>query len=88
MLKPSGRYKTYYVGAEHGRPLLSGRQVVQYAPVNLQFISSRSLDPERYELRSGWIAMQADGRAEERLGLPVMIEPGRDVGSPAATSAG
>ncbi len=76
--KPGGRYKTYYVGASHGRPLLSGRQVLQYWPVNLQFIAPRSLDPARYELRRSWVVFQADGRSEERLGVPVMIEPGRD----------
>jgi len=76
--KPSGRYKTYYVDANHGRPLLSGRQVLQYFPVNLQHISPRSLEPARYELRRSTIAFQADGRSEERLGAPVMIEPGRD----------
>lgn len=75
--KPSGRYKTYYVDARYGRPILSGRQVLQYAPVNLQFISPRSLDPTRYELRHRSIVLQADGRAEERLGVPVMIEPAR-----------
>ncbi len=76
--KPSGRYKTYYVDAAYGRPLLSGRQVLQYAPVNLQYISPRSLDSDRYQLRRSSVAFQADGRAEERLGFPVMVEPGRD----------
>jgi len=76
--KPSGRYKTYYVESTQGRALLSGRQVLQCSPVNLQFIAPRSLDPARYELHAGWIAMQADGRSEERLGLPVMIEPARE----------
>jgi hypothetical protein len=76
--KPAGRYKTYYVGPDHGRPLLSGRQVLQYSPINLQFISPRSLDPKRYELRSGSLVFQADGRSEERLGYPVVVEPGRD----------
>jgi hypothetical protein len=33
---------------------------------------------DRYELESGWIAMPADGRAEERLGVPVIITPSRD----------
>lgn len=76
--KPSGRYKTYYVGPDHGRPLMSGRQVLQYAPVNLRYISERSLDPTRYELARSWLVMQADGRAEERLGVPVMVEPSRN----------
>lgn len=76
--KPAGRYKTYYVDASHGRPLLSGRQVLQYAPVNLQYLSPRSVDPARYELRASQVAFQADGRSEERLGFPVLIEPDRD----------
>jgi hypothetical protein len=76
--KPGGRYKTFYVDSSHGRPLLSGRQVLQYWPVNLQYISLRSLDPSRYELHKSWIAFQADGRSEERLGVPVLIEPGRN----------
>lgn len=77
--KPGGRYKTYYVAPEHGTARLSGRQLLQYAPVNLQYLSPRSVDPGRFELRAGWLAIQADGRSEERLGLPVMIEPARDV---------
>lgn len=75
--KPSGRYKAFYVAPDHGRPLLSGRQVLQYQPINLHHISPRSLDPSRYQLEHPWLAMQADGRSEERLGVPVMIEPGR-----------
>jgi hypothetical protein len=77
VFKPSGRYKTHYVGRNHGRPLLSGRQLLQYQPINLRHISPRSIDPQRYRLEYAWVAMQADGRSEERLGVPVMIEPGR-----------
>jgi hypothetical protein len=77
VLKPSGRYKTFYVGPDHGLPLLSGRQLLQYRPVNLRHISVRSLDPKRYQLKHQWIAMQADGRSEERLGVPVVIESDR-----------
>lgn len=78
VVKPAGRYKTYYVDADHGRPLLSGRQLLQFCPVNLQYLSARSVDPAKYELGAGQVAFQADGRSEERLGFPVMVEPGRD----------
>ena len=76
--KPSGRYKTNYVESEFGRPMLSGRQLLQYRPVNLKYMPPASLrDPQRYELEEGWIALPADGRAEERLGTPVMVTPAR-----------
>lgn len=79
VLKPPGRYKTVYVTAKHGNPLLSGTQLLQHVPINLQYIAAHALkNRAAYELRSGWIAYQADGRAEETLGLPVMISPDRD----------
>jgi hypothetical protein len=77
VIKPGGRYKTFYVESDHGHPLLSGRQLLQFQPINLRHISTRSVDPNRYQLEQGWLAIQADGRSEERLGVPVMIEPGR-----------
>ncbi len=79
VLKPPGRYKTLYVAPEHGRPILSGSQVLQARPINMRYISPRALnEPEAYELRAGWSVYQADGRAEESLGIPVMITPDRD----------
>lgn len=79
VVKPAGRYKTFYVDPDFGRPLLSGRQLLQFHPINPQYISPRSIDDEsRYELCHGWTAFQADGRAQERLGFPVMITPDRD----------
>ncbi|MGY3620184.1 hypothetical protein [Bradyrhizobium sp. USDA 10063] len=73
-LKPSGRYKTNYVGADHGIPILSGGQLLQIRPLNLRYIAPRALtDVDRYRLEAGWIAYQADGRSEEALGEPVMI---------------
>jgi hypothetical protein len=79
VIKPAGRYKTYYVDSEHGRPILSGTQLLQANPINLRFIASRAFkDASLYELRKGWLAYQADGRAEETLGLPVMITSDRD----------
>jgi hypothetical protein len=72
--KPAGRYKTYYVSQDFGRPILSGRQLLQSKPTNLQFISPKSFsDVAPYVLREGLVAFPADGRAEESLGKPVLI---------------
>lgn len=72
--KPAGRYKTYYVDQVHGLPILSGRQLLQSKPINLQFISTRSFsDPGRYELTPDMIVFPADGRAEESLGEPACV---------------
>lgn len=76
--KPAGRYKTVYVDREWGRPILSGRQVHQVHPVGLKFIAPTALrNPSRYELPVHAIAYQADGRAEQKLGVPVMITEDR-----------
>ena len=77
--KPAGRYKTYYVDKAHGTPLLSGRNLLQATPIGLKYISSRSIaENSGYELKPGWICFQADGRAEERLGFPIMVTSERD----------
>lgn len=77
--KPGGRYKTYYVAAGHGTPLLSGTQILQADVINAKNISSRSIaDGTGYELRAGTVCFQADGRAEESLGYPCMVTPERD----------
>lgn len=79
VIKPGGRIKTLYVDRTHGRPILSGTQLLQARPINLGFMSPRAFkNPATYEVRQGWIAYQADGRAEESLGLPVMITSDRD----------
>lgn len=79
VLKPPGRYKTYYVTKEHGRPLLSGTQALQATPINLRYMSPIAFkDISAYEVHTGWILYQADGRAEETLGLPAMITRERD----------
>jgi hypothetical protein len=79
VLKPPGRYKTYYVAPDHGRPILSGAQILQCKPINLRFISERSFkDASDYQLRRGWIAYQADGRSEEALGIPILVTSDRD----------
>lgn len=79
VVKPPGRYKTTYVSAEHGTPILSGTQLLQHTPINLQYLAARALKNRTdYEVHSGWLAYQADGRAEETLGLPVLVSPDRD----------
>jgi len=78
VLKPAGRYKTCYVGLDNGRPLLSGAQLLQTSVINLQFMSPRVFkNIADYELRPGWIAFPADGRAEEELGTPAFITKDR-----------
>lgn len=48
------RYKRYYVDCASGRPILSGTQMLQYRPVNLQCISERSFSrPEEFILHRG-----------------------------------
>lgn len=77
--KPAGRYKTRYVNQEYGTPILSGGQILQASPINLQYIAKNVLsNPARYMLHSGYIAFQADGRAEGGLAIPVMINSERD----------
>lgn len=79
VLKPPSRYKRFYVDRGYGEPIVSGGQLLQARPINLRYISLRSFkNHEPYELRKGWLAYQADGRAEEALGLPVMITSDRD----------
>ena len=74
VVKPAGRYKTVYVAPEWGSPILSGRQIHQAHPVGLKFIAPQALtSPDRYRLPVHGIAYQADGRAEKKLGVPVMI---------------
>lgn len=79
VLKPAGRYKTMYVDQANGSPILSGAQLLQVRPINLSYIAERALsNPDRYRLSAGWLAYQADGRAEEALGEPVMITRDRE----------
>lgn len=67
------RYHRYYVEQPFGRPVLSGRQLLQAQPINLRFIASRSFAFEDYELKLNSIAFGGEGRAEERLGFPTLI---------------
>ncbi|MEW6085506.1 MAG: hypothetical protein AB1607_13010 [Chloroflexota bacterium] len=79
VIKPPGRYKTLYVGSEYGLPLVSGTQLLQDTPINLRYMPAWAFNTvEEYMIKSGWIAYQADGRAEETLGLPVLITKNRN----------
>ena len=78
-LRLLGRYKRYYVPKGFGRPILSGRHLVQLRQVNLQFISNRSFrSPKDFILRHGWCVFTCDGRAEEQLGGPAYVHRGWD----------
>lgn len=68
-----GRYKRYYVEPEHGKPIVSGRQLLQAQPVNLRYIAARSFDFSLYALEEGMLAFGAEGRAEDRISQPVLV---------------
>ncbi|MBR1129486.1 hypothetical protein [Bradyrhizobium iriomotense] len=75
-LKTLDRYIRYYVEAPNGRPVLSGRQMLQARPVNLKHISDRSFkDPTKFVLKAGSTIFTCDGRSEEALGEPAYVMP-------------
>ncbi len=67
------RYKRVYVEPAYGRSILSGRQLLQTRPVNLQYIAAGALDAEAYALGENTIAFGARGRAEDRIAQPALI---------------
>ncbi len=72
------RYKRYYVTLGHGRPILSGRQLLQFEPINLRHVSDRSFrEPEEYVIRSGMTIFGADGRAEGSQGAAALVTEDR-----------
>lgn len=72
-IKPS-RYRRFYVERDHGRPVLSGRQLLQVRPINLRHVSDRSFaNAEDYVLTEGMTIFGGVGRAEGRLGAPALI---------------
>jgi hypothetical protein len=78
VIKPAGRYKTIYVDKGEGLPLLSGRQLLQADLIGLKYISQMSIsDTARYAVREGDVCFQADGRAEENLGAPILVNAAR-----------
>lgn len=75
-LKTLDRYVRYYVDPPSGRPVLSGRQMLQARPVNLRHISDRSFkDPKKFVLKAGSTIFTCDGRSEEALGEPAYVMP-------------
>lgn len=73
------RYKRYYVNPPEGRPILSGRQILQYRAINLRHVSDRSFsDPTSMEVRHGMTLFGGVGRAEGRLGSAGLVGPDRD----------
>lgn len=79
VLKPGGRPKTIDVDKDHGQPVLSGSQLLQARPINLGYMPVWAYkNPQEYVVRKGWLAYQADGRAEDALGVPVVITSDRD----------
>lgn len=73
------RYKRYYVESDHGRPILSGRQLLQLDPVNLRSVSDRSFrSPEEYEVQTGTTVFGAVGRSEGRQGIPALVTAERN----------
>lgn len=71
-----GRYKRFYVEAPKGRPIMSGRQILQARPVNLKRISDRSFKkPSEFVLKAGTTIFTCDGRSEEALGEPGYVMP-------------
>jgi hypothetical protein len=73
-LRLLGRYKRYYVSPPFGRPILSGRQLLQLRPVALKNISDRSFsDPSAFVLEKGWTIFTCDGRSEEALASPAFV---------------
>lgn len=71
-----GRYTRFYVEPPHGRPIMSGRQILQARQVNLKRISDRSFkDPEAFVLKTGTTLFTCDGRSEEALGEPGYVMP-------------
>jgi hypothetical protein len=72
-----GRYTRYYVEQAYGRPIVSGRQLLQAQPVNLRYIAGRSFDFDDYVLAENMLAFGAEGRAEEGIGFPSLITSDR-----------
>lgn len=77
--KTLSRYRRYYVDPPRGRPVLSGRQMLQLRPVNLRHISDRSFaNPADFILKAGTTIFTCDGRSEDALGTPAFVMPAWD----------
>ncbi|GGV65505.1 hypothetical protein GCM10010277_72850 [Streptomyces longisporoflavus] len=72
------RYKRYYVSGANGRPILSGRQLLQLDPINLRRVADRSFkEASVYELEEGMTIFGAVGRSEGRQGSASLVTRGR-----------
>lgn len=67
------RYKRVYVEPGNGLPILSGRQLLQMRPVNLQHLAPTAVDVDEFTLGAGTTVFGARGRAEERVALPALV---------------
>ncbi|MFC9159504.1 hypothetical protein ACFTZ8_01480 [Streptomyces fungicidicus] len=73
------RYKRYYVSGTNGRPILSGRQLLQLDPVNLRRVADRSFkEASEYELAEGMTIFGAVGRSEGRQGSASLVTRDRN----------
>lgn len=73
------RYKRYYVEEVYGRPIVSGRQLLQPEPINLRYVSDRSFkNTDDYEIRSGYTVFGAVGRSEGRQAWPALVTADRE----------
>jgi type I restriction enzyme, S subunit len=76
--KPASRYKAYHVSADYGRPFLAGGQIGQSTVIAPKYMADRVFqDPQKYRLRVNDVIFPADGRANEGLGMPVIVTPDR-----------
>jgi hypothetical protein len=72
-------YKRYYVEAGHGRPILSGRQILQLEPEDrLETYRRFFKEPAAYELSVGMTVFGAAGRSEGRQGTPALVTAERN----------
>lgn len=79
ILKPGGRHKMVYVGAGHGQPFLSGRQILQCDLVAAKYLAQQSAQAAGgFALSEHSVIFQSDGRAEEGLGYPAYVTSERD----------
>lgn len=78
VMKPASRYKAYHVTARHGVPFLTGSQLRQAKIIAPKYMADRVFqEPDRYVLSEGDVVFAADGRANEGLGVPVMVTSDR-----------
>ena len=76
--KPMSRYKAYHVDPGYGHPFLAGGQIGQATVIAPKYMADRVFqDPDKYKLQSQEVIFPGDGRANEGLGLPIIVTPDR-----------